>query len=64
MDTPKYINEKKVAEIMDCATQTLRNKRFRGEGPPYIKLNRAVRYSLQDVFSYMESHKILPKGQK
>ena len=62
MDTPKYINEKKVAEIMDCAVQTLRNQRFRGAGPPYSKINRAVRYRVDDVIQFMESRKVTPKS--
>ena len=64
MDTPQYVTEKKVAEIMGYAVQTLRNQRFRGAGPTYIKLDRAVRYSLEDVFSYMEKHKVTPKDEK
>ncbi len=63
MDTPKYINEKKVAAIMDCAVQTLRNKRFKGEGPPYSKIGRAVRYSERDVIQYMEARKVTPTGE-
>jgi hypothetical protein len=64
MDTPIYVTEKKVAEIMGYAVQTLRNQRFRGTGPTYIKLTRAVRYSLEDVFSYMEQRKVTPKDGK
>lgn len=64
MDTPKYVTEKKVAEIMGYAVQTLRNQRFRGAGPTYIKLDRAIRYSLEDVFNYMEQHKVTPNSGK
>ena len=64
MEYPTYVTEKKVAEIMGYAVQTLRNQRFRGAGPTYIKLDRAVRYSLTDVFSYMERHKVTPKDEK
>lgn len=56
---PTYVNEQKVAEMLDCAVQTLRNWRFRGEGPQYSKLGgRAVRYKLQDVIAYMERRKV------
>jgi hypothetical protein len=64
MGFPTYVTEKKVAEIMGYAVQTLRNQRFLGTGPTYIKLDRAIRYSLEDVFNYMEQHKVLPKGQR
>lgn len=64
MTTTKWINEKPVAEILDMSVQTLRNWRFRGEGPPYSKLNRSVRYKLQDVLNFMESKKVVPRGAK
>ena len=62
MDTRKYINEKRVAEIINCAVQTSRNQRFRGAGPPYSKINRAVRYRADDVIQFMESRKVTPKS--
>ena len=55
---PRYLNEIKVSEITGRALSTLRNERFRGEGIPYIKVGRSVRYSLQDVVRFMESRKI------
>ena len=54
----KYLNEIEVSEMTSIPVQTLRNKRFAGEGIPYIKIGRSVRYSLQDVIDYMESHRI------
>jgi len=55
---PKYLNEKQVAEMTGFALQTLRNDRFLGRRLPYIKTGRSVRYSLEDVVQFMESHKI------
>jgi hypothetical protein len=63
MDTPKFINEKKAAEIMCLAVQTLRNQRFRGAGPVYYKLNRAVRYRESDIVGFMESKKVTPRNE-
>jgi hypothetical protein len=40
------------------ALSTLRNNRSKGQGIPYIKLGRSVRYDLQDVIEFMEAHKI------
>jgi phage terminase Nu1 subunit (DNA packaging protein) len=59
---PKYINEKKVAEITEIGVQTLRNDRHLRRGLPYVKKGRTVRYSLADVIAYMESHKIKPEN--
>lgn len=54
----KYLTEVQVAEMTGVALSTLRNQRFNGEGMPYVKLGRSVRYGLSDVITYMESHKI------
>jgi predicted DNA-binding transcriptional regulator AlpA len=53
-----YVNEKEVSEITGLALPTLRNYRHLGKGPQYSKIGRCVRYSLDDVFAFMESHKI------
>jgi hypothetical protein len=55
---PKYLTEAQVAEITGRALSTLRNERFCRCGIPYIKIGRSVRYSLEDVVQFMESHKI------
>jgi predicted DNA-binding transcriptional regulator AlpA len=55
---PTYINENQVAQITGRALSTLRNERSKGQGIPYIKLGRSVRYDLQDVIEFMEAHKI------
>ena len=54
----KYLNEVQVAEITGRALSTLRNERFCRRGIPYVKIGRSVRYSLEDVIRYMDSHKI------
>jgi hypothetical protein len=53
-----YITEREVTELTKRATQTLRNDRFLGQGIPYIKMGRSVRYNLADVISFMESRKV------
>jgi hypothetical protein len=58
MEKPKYITEKEVHHITRLALSTLRNHRHLGIGIPYIKIGRAVRYSLPDVIGFMESKKI------
>ena len=58
----KYISERGVCEMTGRALQTLRNDRCRGVGFPYVKLNRSVRYSVEDIVSFMESKKIKTAG--
>ena len=55
---PRYLTEVQVAKITGRALSTLRNERFCRCGIPYIKIGRSVRYSLEDVVQFMESHKI------
>lgn len=56
--SPKYLNEREVARITRRAMSTLRMDRHRGRGIPYIKYGKSVRYSLDDVISFMEARKI------
>jgi predicted DNA-binding transcriptional regulator AlpA len=58
MAEKKYIDERKVSEITGLALPTLRNDRSTQRRIPYIKIGRSVRYSLDDVIAFMESHKI------
>ncbi|MBI4768148.1 MAG: helix-turn-helix domain-containing protein [Deltaproteobacteria bacterium] len=57
----KYLNDVETAKIAGLSPQTLRNWRQLGRGPNYIKLGRSVRYSLTDLISWLESHKIRPE---
>jgi hypothetical protein len=58
IEAMRYLNEVQVADMTARALSTLRNERARNEGIPYIKIGRSVRYNLQDVVQFMESHKI------
>jgi len=54
----EFLTEKQVSAITKIALSTLRNHRFMGIGIPYYKLGKSVRYNLEDVEKYMDSHKI------
>jgi predicted DNA-binding transcriptional regulator AlpA len=54
----KYVDERAVSQITGRALATLRNDRYVGQGIPYVKMGRSVRYRLDDVINYMESHKV------
>ena len=55
------LNEQEASRILNCALSTLRNWRFLGKGPPYIKFGRCVRYSETDLQNYLERHRIAPQ---
>ncbi|MFA5877542.1 MAG: helix-turn-helix domain-containing protein [Candidatus Paceibacterota bacterium] len=56
----RYLCEKEVAELTGLALSTLRNYRMESKGFPYVKIGRAVRYSLAEVTDWMDQHKITP----
>lgn len=62
MSGKKYIDEKKVSEITGIALPTLRNDRATKRRIPYLKIGRSVRYDLEEVIQFMESHKIATDG--
>jgi predicted DNA-binding transcriptional regulator AlpA len=63
MEEKRFINENQVSTITGLSVQTLRNWRFQGTGIPYVKAGRSVRYQYQDVITYMEERRILPREQ-
>lgn len=54
----EYLNETEVAHLTKRALSTLRNERFNRRGIPYIKIGKSVRYSKEDVITFMEQRKI------
>jgi hypothetical protein len=55
---PQYLKESQESKMTGLAVQTLRNDRAHTRRIPYIKIGRAVRYSLHDVVGFMETHRI------
>ena len=60
METPRWIDEREVSEIIAVAVQTLRNWRFQSTGPAYFKIGRSVRYRLSDIIAFMELRRVHP----
>jgi len=58
----RYLGEREVAKLLGLSVQTLRNRRFLGHPPPYVKLGRSVRYLLADVLAWAETNKVTPRG--
>jgi excisionase family DNA binding protein len=55
---PRYITEKQVAQLTGLALSTIRHHRFERRGIPFVKVGRAVRYSIDDVLRFMEGNKV------
>ena len=48
------MNEREVAQLLAIQVPTLRRWRWAGQGPHFIKLGSAVRYTLEDVETFIE----------
>ena len=49
-----FVDEVEAARLTGLSIYTLRNWRFLGRGPAYVKFGRAVRYSLEDLRTFAE----------
>ncbi len=53
-----FVNTHEAAEYLGLAEITLQIWRQNGNGPPYVKIGRAVRYSLQDLDEWVNARKV------
>lgn len=56
MTATEYFTTKQAADYLGMSTQFLEIARHKGNGPPYIKLRRAVRYKRSELDEWMLSH--------
>jgi predicted DNA-binding transcriptional regulator AlpA len=53
--------ENEIAEFFGWSRQTLANRRWNGDGPPYLKLSaRCVRYDMEEVLKWAQAHEVRP----
>ena len=53
--TRTMLREQEVADFLNLKVATLRRWRWSGDGPPFVKLNGAVRYRQSDLEAYIEA---------
>jgi hypothetical protein len=51
----RFIDEQATSEVLGVPVGTLRNWRWRGEGPAFHKFGVAVRYELGELYAYAQS---------
>jgi predicted DNA-binding transcriptional regulator AlpA len=61
---PEYLTPKQVAQLTGFSVKTLERYRHRGLGPPYVKVNRSIRYLVSDVREWMENGGKLDQAEK
>lgn len=52
----KLLSQKQVAVLLGVSTRTLERYRAAGEGPPYFKLGKFVRYDQTGVADWVSFH--------
>jgi hypothetical protein len=55
MQDSKLLTENEAAELRRQSVRTLQAERLRGDGCPFVKLGRSVRYRLSDVMQFIDA---------
>lgn len=50
------LTPKEAAKLLKVSVSWLAKARMRGEGPPYVKFGRSIRYSEAAVLQWLKSH--------
>jgi Helix-turn-helix domain len=50
------LTPKEAADFLKVSSSWLAKSRMRGDGPPYIKFNRVIRYSKEALLQWMRAH--------
>lgn len=58
------LEEEAAAPLIGWSVSTLQKKRVAGDGPPYVKLGRSVRYRPEDLEAYVIEHTISSTSQQ
>jgi hypothetical protein len=59
---PLYTDEKGAAQITGYSPAFFRKRRFRGDGPPYRKVGRSVKYNIIEPLRWMEEQ-TMPRNE-
>lgn len=60
---PMYCTTKQAAQLLGLSHRTLEDWRYRGFGPSFRTLGRAVRYRTEDLLAFIESSTFANTGQ-
>lgn len=52
----KLLTPKEAAQLLKISESWLAKARMRGDGPPFIKVGRAIRYSETALLQWMRAH--------
>jgi predicted DNA-binding transcriptional regulator AlpA len=60
----RLLTARDAANLLRLSASWLAKARMRGDGPPYIKLGRSIRYSETALFLWMRAHQRLSTSQR
>jgi predicted DNA-binding transcriptional regulator AlpA len=64
MDMERLLKRSEAAEFIGWKTQTLANRAWKGQGPPFIRLSsRSIRYRLGDLLAWAKTHQVRPEAE-
>lgn len=57
-DTPRFLTERQLADLLKEGLSTIQQRRYRGKGPHYVRLGRTIRYAWEDVERWLARHTV------
>jgi hypothetical protein len=60
----KLLTPKEAADLLKVSPSWLAKARMRGDGPPFIKIGRSIRYSELGLLQWMKSHQHLSTSEQ
>ena len=58
------LTPKEAAKLLKCSLSWLAKARMRGDGPPYVKLGRSIRYTEAALLQWMKSRQRLSTSEQ
>jgi len=55
---PEYLNPKQAATLTGFTPKALERMRQRGDGPPFLKRGKSIRYTVADLRAWMEAGRV------
>ena len=55
---PNLLKESQVATYLNISIAWLQRQRWLGEGPPYLRINRSIRYDIAALAAWLDAHRI------
>jgi predicted DNA-binding transcriptional regulator AlpA len=58
------LDEDETAVVCKCSVSTLQKQRLRGDGPPFVRLGRMIRYRRSSLLAYIAAREVTSTSQR